>query len=95
MESQRRDVTIVKQWAPFLIGAVDPMKARGGSLRSVPAPLMTQLLSALAELGIRIDKATAKERKRRCPIWKIISALDFQASFSAMSSSTCARGCWR
>lgn len=77
----------MKQGARFLIGAVDPMKARGGSLRSVRASVMTQLLSALAELGIRIDKATAKERKRRCPIWKIISALDFQASFSAMSSS--------
>jgi hypothetical protein len=73
--------------SPFLIGAVDPMKARGGSLRSVRSSVMTQLLSALAELGIRIDKATAKERKRRRPIWKIISALDFQASFRAMSSS--------
>jgi hypothetical protein len=79
-------MTIVKQGAPFLIGAVDPMKARGGSLRSVRASVMPQLLSALAELGIRIDKAAAKERKRRCPIWKIISALLMAGSTPAAST---------
>lgn len=69
--------------SPLLIKFTDPLAPDAGRSQAPKNCIQKQLTRTLNDIGVRVARRTAKERKRRRPVWMLLSQLEQHTKWAA------------